>query len=204
MNKEAFLLRLREAMAGFPEDAAESSLEYYGEMIDDKMEDGLSEEEAVAALGSVEEITAEILRELPLPRLIRARVKPKRRLRGWELTLLILGFPLWFPLLLAAASVVLAVYIVLWAVVISLFAVDLSLAAAGLAAVIYGALQFVLLKLSQGAFCAGAGLVLIGLAILFFFVCRASAAGAVAAGRNLLLGIKSIFVRKADKNESID
>ena len=68
-------------------------------MIADRMEDGLSEEDAVASVGSVEEIAAQIIADTPLSKLAKAYIKPKRRLTAWEIVLLALGFPIWFSLL---------------------------------------------------------------------------------------------------------
>ena len=48
MSKTEFLTELKKALEGLPEEDIEKSLEYYSEMIDDRIEDGLSEEEAVA------------------------------------------------------------------------------------------------------------------------------------------------------------
>ena len=125
MNREQFMAALREKLAGLPEEDIVSSLEYYGEMIDDRIEDGVPEETAVAAVGSVDEIAEQILMDTPLTKLVQARVKSKRSLKAWEIVLLVLGSPIWLSLLIAAAAVVLSVYITLWAIIISLFAVVL-------------------------------------------------------------------------------
>ena len=60
MTKQEFLSRLREGLSGLPEDDIAERLTFYGEMIDDRIEDGLSEEEAVAEVGSVDDIAAQI------------------------------------------------------------------------------------------------------------------------------------------------
>ena len=56
MNKQEFLAGLQKGLSGLPQEDVEERLTFYGEMLDDRMEEGLSEEEAVAAAGSVEEI----------------------------------------------------------------------------------------------------------------------------------------------------
>ena len=56
MKKQEFLDELKKALWALPEADQKNSLEYYAEMIDDRMEDGLSEEEAVAAIGDLDEI----------------------------------------------------------------------------------------------------------------------------------------------------
>ena len=61
MTKQEFLAELREKLKGLPEQDLEERLSFYSESIEDRMEDGLSEEEAVAGVGTVEEIVAQAL-----------------------------------------------------------------------------------------------------------------------------------------------
>ena len=82
MTKQEFLDRLHRSLAGLPLEDAEERLAFYDEMIDDRMEEGLAEEEAVSSFGAQEEIADQILSEIPLSRLVRERVKPKRALRA--------------------------------------------------------------------------------------------------------------------------
>ena len=56
MKRNEFLSKLKERLWALPEADKQCSLDYYSEMIDDRMEDGLSEEEAVAAIGDLDEI----------------------------------------------------------------------------------------------------------------------------------------------------
>ena len=48
MNKQEFLSALQNALAGLPKKDRQKTLAFYSEMIDDRMEDGMTEEEAVA------------------------------------------------------------------------------------------------------------------------------------------------------------
>ena len=59
MRKQEFLAKLRKGLSGLPQDDIEERLIFYSEMIEDRKEEGLSEEEAVAAIGSVDEIVAQ-------------------------------------------------------------------------------------------------------------------------------------------------
>lgn len=59
MNKQEFLKELRGRLAGLPEEDIDERLTFYGEMIEDRMEEGLSEAEAVSAIGSVDEIVTQ-------------------------------------------------------------------------------------------------------------------------------------------------
>lgn len=199
MNKSKFLAELKKSLAGIPEEDIEKSLDFYSEMIDDRLDDGLNEEEAVAALGSIEDIKTQILRDTPLPKIIKERVKPKRTLSGWEIALIILGMPLWLPLLIAAASILFSVYIVIWSLVIVVFSVDLSFAAVALAG-IFGSVVFIVLgHTASGLAVLGAGLVCAGLAVLWFFLCIGSVKGIVFVSKRLILGVKAVFVAKGDK-----
>ena len=68
MTKQEFLKALWTKLSELPKDDVEQSLDYYAEMIEDRIESGLSEEEAVAAVGTVDEAAAKIISEVPKPR----------------------------------------------------------------------------------------------------------------------------------------
>lgn len=196
MNKQEFLWALRGALSDLPEADVRASLEYYAEMIDDRMEEGITEVEAVAALGTVSSVAEQILLDLPLPKLVKARVRPKRRLRAGEIVLIAVGFPIWFPILLALAATVFAVYVSLWAVVVSLYAADLSLAGGFLGGVAGGVILFVVGNPASALFLIAAGLVCAGLAIFLLFGCKGATIGALWLARKMLLGVKRCFVKK--------
>ena len=48
MNKQEFLDALRERLSGLPSREVEDRLGFYGEIIDDRIEEGISEHDAVA------------------------------------------------------------------------------------------------------------------------------------------------------------
>ena len=97
-------------------------------MIEDKIEDGMTEENAVSELEPPAEIAKKVLSETSISKLVKAKLKPSRELKGWEIALLVLGAPLWLPLIIAFAAVLLSVYAVIWSVIISLYCIDLSFA----------------------------------------------------------------------------
>ena len=71
MTKQEFLSELERALGKLPHAEVEQALAFYDEAISDRMEDGLSEAEAVADLGPVDEIAAQIAAETPpIPRAI--------------------------------------------------------------------------------------------------------------------------------------
>lgn len=196
MNKNEFLTALRERLQGLPEDDINKSIDFYCEMIDDRVEDGMSEAEAVAALGSVEEIISQILSEVSLPKLVKEKVKPKRALKAWEIVLLILGIPLWGPLVGAVLIIALAIYLSVWSVIISLYAVDLAVAVSGL---VFIGLAVALLFEGQfvpAGVLFGAGLLCLGLSILLFFAFNLATKGILWVSKKVLIGIKGLFIQK--------
>ncbi len=195
-NKQVFLRELERRLEGIPDADRQASLVYYTEMLDDMIEDGVSEAEAVASLGSVDAIAEQILLDMPLTKLVKARVKPKRPLRGWQIALIAVGSPLWFPILLALAAVVLAVYVVIWSAVLCLYVADLCLAVGFIAGVAGSVLLFITARPGLALMLLGAGLICAGLAVFAFLGCNAAAKGVWKLGKLILRGIKSCFVRK--------
>lgn len=196
MKKNEFLSELRERLAGLSEMDLNRSLDYYAEMIDDRMEDGRSEDEAVAEVGTPAVIAEEILKEMPLAKLVKARVKPKRKMAVWEVVLLVLGSPLWLALLITLFVAVLSLYIVLWSVVISLWAVELALAATVLAGVVALPISLIQGNVWAGIALLGAGIFAAGLSMFGFYGCLYVTKGACLLGKKLFLFVKSCFIRK--------
>lgn len=196
MNKAEFLMALRERLSGLPEEDFNKSIDYYTEMIDDRVEDGMSEEDAVACLGSMDEIITQILSEVSLPKLVKEKVKPKRALAVWEIILIIISAPIWFPILFSAITTILSAYLSIWMMVLSLYLLDLSIAISGIVFI-----GLAISELFKGAFAVfgallGFGLVALGVSILLFFAFNLITKGIIYISKKVLLGIKSLFIRK--------
>ena len=198
MSKQEFLAELREGLSGLPRDDIEERLTFYSEMIDDRVEDGLTEEEAVSEIGTVNEVVSQIVAEIPLSRLVRERVRPKRTLRSWEVVLLILGSPLWLSLLIAALAVILAAYVVVWSVIVSLWAADASLAAGTLESAISAVLFAVRGNALTAIAMLGAGIFCAGLSIFLFFGCKEATKGTLLLTRKTAWGMKSLLIGKEE------
>lgn len=204
MNKSEFLAELRSRLVGLPQNEIEERISFYSEMIDDRVEEGATEEDAVAGIGSIDEIVAQILEDVPLWSIVKEKVKKKREktekkrrsLKAWEIVLIVLGFPVWLPLLIAAFAVILSLYVVLWSVIISLWAVFVSLAACGLAGIVAGVGYAILVKPIDGILLVAAGLVCSGLAIFAFIGCKAATKGTARLTKKMIFGIKHLFVGK--------
>ena len=196
MTKSNFMTELQTRLSGLPQQDLEERLSFYSEMIDDRIEEGVSEDEAVDEIGNMEEIVSQILADYPLAKIVKEKVKPKHRLQPWEIILLVLGSPIWLSLLIAAFAIVLSLYIVIWSLIISLWAVFAS------AAVLspYGFLMAVVYTIqgnaAAGAAYLGIGIFCIGISILLFFGCIASTKGTAVLTKKMILGIKALLVRK--------
>ena len=196
MYKQEFLAALRQGLNGLPQDDVEERVAFYAEMIDDRMEEGLSEEAAVAEIGPIDAIVSQTLSDIPITKLVREKVRPKRQYHAWEIVLIVLGFPLWFPLLVTVFAVILTAYVVIWAIILSLWAAVASIAVTAIACIAAGVIVLFGGSTPMGLLAIAAGLVLAGLTIFLFFAMKAVTVGAVWLTKKIALGIKSLFVRK--------
>ena len=197
MRKQEFIYQLWKKLSDLPKEEVEERLSFYGEMIDDRMEDGLSEEEAVAAIGSADEIASLIIEEIPLNKIVRERIKPKRRLRAWEIVLLVLGAPIWIPLLVVVPlSVTVSLYAVLWSAVVALWAVFVALVASAAVGLICGVGFSFVNSPAVGISLIGVSLVCAGLSVFIFFGCMGATKGAALLAKKIVLGIKNLLVKK--------
>lgn len=165
MTKTEFLSALEQRLAPLPAEERQKQLDFYAESLEDRMEEGMSEEEAVADLGDLQTICTAILAEQPLPALVKAQLQKNRRQSQNHtvfMLLTIIGFPFWFPLALAAASLILAFYIVIWSLIVSLYAISVGLAFCSVAGVLgAGMHMFVsgpptgIMLLGMAIFCGG-------------------------------------------------
>lgn len=196
MDKREFLGQLREGLSGLPPKDIEERLTFYSEMIEDGTEEGLSEAEAVAAVGSVQEIVAQVLADTPPARAVKA--EPKRRLKTWEIVLLVLGSPIWLSLGIAVFAVILSLYISLWAVVIALWAVFGALVGCAVGGVASGVGFVYSGNTLPGIAMLGAALVCAGFAIFMFLGCKAATKGAFLLAKKMVLGVKKCFRKKEE------
>ena len=176
MKKQEFLDRLKTSLWSMPEADQQRSLDYYTEMIDDRTEDGLSEEEAVAAIGDLDEIVKQILQESPRPPQVAQTVAPKKKpVPVWLIILLVLGFPVWGSVVISVFAVIFSVWVSLWSAVISLYAVTLALGVSALGCIVGS-----FFMISGSTIVAwGAALMCAGLAILLFLLSNLAAKGMV-------------------------
>lgn len=194
MTKQEFLNSLEKKLYAFPKEEKEERISFYSEMIDDRMQEGKSEEEAIDELGGVDKILNDILEDTTLLSIVKERVKPKRRMRPWEIIFLILGFPLWFPLLIVFILLCLVGYLLVWIGVIVCYAIEAGLGAA----IIYSLVGF-FYQLYIGNFSLtyfGGFMMSVGGAFLFIFACIGITKATIKLSKATIRHIKSWFMKK--------
>ncbi len=168
MNKYEFLEKLKNALAGLGEEEIKKSTDFYAEMIDDAVENGENEEEAVARLGSVEEIAQKIINETPLAKIVKENVKG-HKLSASNIALIIICSPVWLPVATGLFAGAVSVYFAIWAVIASLFAVFAGLLLGGLM-LIAAAAPTALSEPAKAGLMLGLGLVCMGVSVFVFYL----------------------------------
>ena len=196
MNKQEFLAELRKGLHGLPQNDIEERLTFYNEMIDDRIEEGLTEDAAVSEVGTVNEVVSQIVTETPLSKIVKEKVRPKRTLRVWEIVLLALGSPIWLSLLIAAFAVIFAVYVTAWSVIAALWASELALAASSIGSILSAVIFAFQVNGIVAIAVLGAGIAFAGLSIFLFFGCKETTKGILFLTKKMILGIKSLFIGK--------
>lgn len=166
MKKEEFLQQLRAALerTHVPQHEIAESIDYYREAIDDHIEEGMSEDEAVAGLGAMDQIVAQVGEAIPpVPRVLSKLTTGNRVL---DVVLVLITVPIWMPAVLAIATAIVSLYVMLWSLVASLWLLVLagfSFGLFGVAMFIAGCLHGAALT---GAYVWGEGLLVVGMTFL--------------------------------------
>ena len=190
MKKEAFLQALEGRLEGMSADERARALEFCAESIDDRVEDGMAEEDAVAALGNVEDVARGLLADRPLGAVVRERVR--REGDAGRIVLLILAS----PFLLSFFAIGLSVYIVLWSLMLTIYAVLWSLLIAGAACALGGVALMFMQGAAPGLCVCGAGLVSFALGLLLIDPVKAAGRGLWKLTKAFGRGCKRLIVGK--------
>ncbi len=173
MTKEMFESCLRSCLADrrLPKAEIDRSIEFYLEMIDDRMEDGMEEEAAVGALESPELLAEQILSEQAWHTVLRSKMKhvyekskaPARKVLFWVLS------PLWISLLLAVGVLLFCLSVIEGAVFVTSVAAVVGIGACSAVGIGMAVLLFVQMTNPATALALlGIGLFCLGLLILLF------------------------------------
>ncbi len=203
MNKKEFADELRGRLSGLPEHDTEERISFYIEMIDEHMANGDNEETAVAAVGPIDPIVEQIMSEIPLTKIVKDKVKPKKKVSAPLIILLVLGFPVWFPLALTALIIMFTFYLVFWILILAFFIVALGLCIGAVAAIACVVMYILASNPAGAVFAAGAGSSCAGLAVLTFTGTVALSAGLLKLTGKILIGIKRSLAGKEGVDDEI-
>ena len=199
MNKAEFLGELAGRLTGLKPEEIAPRLAYYDEMIDARVAYGMTEEEAVNEIGTVDSVVDLIMSEIPLSRLVTGEVMPGGKKSSGKLILLLLTFPIWLPLIIVLFTLIITFYIVIWTLVIVLFTVVLAFAVAALGSLLLSVPFFAGGSFSGGGFMIGLAFIMLGLTILMFNISALLTRGLIKLSKLIILGIKNCFVGKKDR-----
>ena len=79
MNKQEFLDKLKKKLSTLSKKEREERLAFYGEMIDDRVEEGLTEAEAVKGIGAVDVVAAQIVDDISTERKKKEKQERKKK-----------------------------------------------------------------------------------------------------------------------------
>lgn len=196
MNKKEFLLKLEQGLSGLPQKEIAERISFYSEMIDDRIEDGADEKDAVEQIGNVENIVEQIIAEFPMSKLIKERVTPKRKPKAWEIVCLALGSPIWISLLVAFLAVIFSLYAVVWALVITLWSLLIAFPICSIYGVIAGVIYVLSGFTPAGIWLIALALVLMGLTIFWFYACKMASIGVITLTKKTLFKTKKSLIKK--------
>ena len=201
MTKNEFIRKLNSRLSNFPETEVSDRVSFYTEIIDDYIDEGISEEEAVEKLGSIDEIVSSIASEIPLTKIAKKKFKSRRRLNTLEKVLLIVGSPIWVSLFAAFLAVIISLYAALWSIVISLWAIVVSCFACSFASLILFIINLCVGNSSLGFGFLGTSLVLLGVSLLFMLLSKYLTVIVVKVPKIFFKLIKSLLIIKEKENE---
>jgi uncharacterized membrane protein len=165
-------------------------------MIDDRIEEGLSEEEAVSEIGPIDKVVSQTESETESLDEIPQAPTHKRKIKVWEIVLLILGAPLWAPLLIAAVAVIFSLYVVLWSLVISVWSIFITIAACMIGGLVSGIFFVINGNTLAGIAVVGVGIACAGLSIFLFFASVWATKGSAWLTKMPFVGIAGAFFGK--------
>ena len=199
MRKQDFIKELRLNLSFLPKEEIDDRISFYSELIDDKIEEGVKEEDAIKSIGSIDEIINQIIDEMPLSKIAKDKIKQKRKLSGLEIALIIVGSPIWLSLLLSLIAVLFSLYIIGWSIVISIWAILISLIAVLVAGIVLTIISLFSNIYIVALSYLGATLVILGLTILMHNVCKIITRLYIKLTKLIVLSIKKKMLKRGEK-----
>lgn len=212
MTKREFVYALRCRLNDLPVPETEPYIEYYIEMIDDRIDEGMTEEEAVADVGTPEEIEHRIRIQYANDghssrqgegffARMRRKLHLDRPLEGWQAVVLVVAILLFFPLMgmviglvFGALGLIVGMFFTAFGVVVACYATTVGLFAGGIGLLVTGIIRLAQHLTGEGLFLLGGGFLLIGLSALALW-------GVVALTRLILKGLRKLLERLSSRRQ---
>ena len=195
MNKKEFIALLREKLEGLPVSEVKKSIDYFSEMIDDRLEEGMSEEEAVAEMEDIDEIVRKVTYDVPLPVLMKEKLKTKSSPSLLTIILLIVGFPVWGPLLFVGLVIVASFFVVILALLFAIVVTIIALIIGGIISIIFSPFR-IMFGIANALANFGIGAIVVGLGILLINPLKEVAKSLIEVAKWGVVKIKSLFISK--------
>lgn len=161
MVRKKFDKKLRKSLKGLSRQERQEVIDYYNEMIDDSIESGKTEEQAIEELGSPEDLAKKILSENysvePISADKGSGEKKKSSLKPLWIVLIIIGSPVWISLAVGAAGIIVGLLAGALGLVVGLFAVCAGLVVGGVGTTVYGVIML-FVEFGYGLACTGGGI----------------------------------------------
>lgn len=200
MKKEEFLKKLKEELENANINNTNDIIEYYEEIIDDKIEEGITEKEAVSSIGSIDTIIKNELLDRPMTTIIKEKVKDKKEkaekngTKPLLIALIILGIPVWVPLLIGLIGIIIGILCSVFGIIIALFASILGIGIASIACLFTCIVSIFTNSGHITLMVFSVGLILAGLVMLLIPFSALITKGIINIIKTLIKGIKKIFV----------
>ncbi len=199
MTKQEFLLQLHRALSGLPQNEVEERLTFYSEMIDDRIEEGLSEEEVIESIGSVQGVADQIKADFAPASKEKKKEKYKWHWGPWEIVLFILALPLLISVASGILSTVVSLYVGIWSVVISLWACVVALWGTAIGGLISGFGMIFTGAPIPGLAVIAVAIFAVGLSIFAFFGAHLAGKWTVILTKKFFIWLKGKFTRKEEE-----
>ncbi len=168
-----FLEKLKKSLEHLPFAEVDRALSYYRESLEDKLEDGLTEKEAVESFGDIDTIVKNIEEEIPLTTVVKDKVLNKTK-NNSNVNKVLLGIvivltsPLWFAFLATGLFILFGFYALLWSIPVTIGTLYISLYPIAVLGVIFGFIRVFTIDIFTGIAYLGLGIFTAGLAVMFF------------------------------------
>lgn len=174
MTRTEFLNELEQRLSVLSECDRKRSLGYFEEMIADRMEEGMTEEEAVDSLESIDEIANRILNESAEPA-AEPKAKDFHGCPMWlAIVLAVLAAPIWLPVAVSIVVGLFCLYLVPWSLILGLFSAALGCFFGGLFGAVVSffviptaGIYASMLMLGLSLCCIGVGILLVFPSVIF-------------------------------------